>query len=64
VAIRVSASAFTILAAQCAALALEPAQFGHQIPLALTRHRACNVITEHASTLVQRGRSLNTFSST
>jgi hypothetical protein len=60
----VSAGGFTIPGAEGAALALEPAQLRHEISLALARHRACDVIAEHASTLVRRRRSLNTFSST
>jgi hypothetical protein len=60
----VNPSGFNILDAEGAALALEPAQLRHQIPLALACHRACDVIAEHTSTLVQRRRSLNTFSST
>jgi hypothetical protein len=55
---------FTVLDSECVALALDAAQFRYQIPLALSRHCARNVIAEHASTLVQRPRSLNTFSST
>jgi len=53
-----------ILDAERLALALELAQLRHQIPLALARQRPCDVISEHALTLVQRERSLNTFSPT
>lgn len=59
---RASAIGFNIVDTGGAALALERAQFRHQIPLALARHGECNVIAEHAFTLVQRRRSLNTFS--
>jgi hypothetical protein len=45
------------------ALALEPAQLRHQIPLALARHGVCNVIAEHGFTLMQRRLLPNTFSS-
>jgi hypothetical protein len=61
---RASAGGFTILDAEGAVLALEPAQLRHQIPLALPCHRACDVIAEHSSTVARRRLSLNTFSST
>jgi hypothetical protein len=62
-AMRASAGGFTILYAE-GALALQLPQLRHQIPLALSCHRACDVIAEHSSTVARRRLSLNTFSST